>query len=100
VTAKTTAPEQSRKSGAGKYQVQLLAGRNADEVRSAWAKLKAKNADLLGPLSPTLAPTELSDRGTYYRLRAGPLESEAKARTLCDRLSGRGASCIIIRPGS
>lgn len=100
VTAKAATPEQSRKSGSGRYQVQLLAGRSADEVRSAWTKLKAKNSDLLGPLSPTLAPTQLGDRGTYYRLRAGPLESEAKARALCDRLSGRGASCIIIRPGS
>lgn len=100
VTAKVATPEQSRKSGSGRYQVQLLAGRSADEVRSAWTKLKAKNSDLLGPLSPTLAPTQLSGRGTYYRLRAGPLESEATARALCDRLSGRGASCIIIRPGS
>lgn len=102
---KTTAPEKPAAAAkpaksVGRYQVQLLAGRNAEDVRSAWSKLKAKNTDLLGSLSPTLAPAELSGRGTYYRLRAGPLESEAKARALCDRLSGRGASCIIIRPGS
>ena len=99
-TEKKPAPvEKPAKNGTARYQVQLLAGRSADEVRSAWTKLKAQNADLLGPLSPTLAPTDLGERGTYFRLRAGPLESEAKARALCDRLSGRGASCIIIRPG-
>ena len=80
--------------------MQLLAGRDADEVKDAWGKLKAKNADLLGPLSPTLARADLGDRGTFYRLRAGPLDSEAQARALCSRLSGRGASCIIIRPAS
>lgn len=88
------------KTATGNYQVQLLAGRNEDDVRNAWTKLKAQNGDLLGALSPVLAPTQLGDRGTYYRLRAGPLESETKARSVCKRLSSRGASCIVIRPGS
>ncbi|MFO1145813.1 MAG: SPOR domain-containing protein [Rhodospirillales bacterium] len=57
---------------AGNFQVQLLAGRDESEVKDAWSKLKAKNPDLLGPLSPTLARAELGDRGTFYRLRAGP----------------------------
>jgi cell division septation protein DedD len=100
VPQKPAAPPKTAKAANGRYQVQLLAGRNEDEVRSAWTKLKAQNSDLLGSLSPVLAPTRLGDRGTYYRLRAGPLESEAKARSVCDRLSRRGASCIVIRPGS
>jgi len=94
------APSKPVKAATGNYQVQLLAGRNEDDVRNAWAKLKAQNGDLLGSLSPVLAPTRLGDRGTYYRLRAGPLESETKARAVCNRLSSRGASCIVIRPGS
>ena len=94
------APSKPAKTATGNYQVQLLAGRNEDDVRNAWAKLKAQNGDLLGSLSPVLAPTRLGDRGTYYRLRAGPLESETKARAVCNRLSSRGASCIVIRSGS
>ena len=94
------APSKPAKTATGNYQVQLLAGRNEDDVRNAWAKLKAQNGDVLGSLSPVLAPTRLGDRGTYYRLRAGPLESETKARAACKRLSSRGASCIVIRPGS
>lgn len=93
-------PAEKAKSATGGFQVQLLAGRDEDEVKDAWGKLKAKNPDLLGPLSPTLARAELGDRGTFYRLRAGPLGSEAQARNLCTRLAGRGASCIIIRPAS
>lgn len=99
-TATRSAPAEKAKGAAGNFQVQLLAGRDEGEVKDAWSKLKAKNPDLLGPLSPTLARAELGDRGTFYRLRAGPLSSEAQARNLCTRLSGRGASCIIIRPAS
>lgn len=87
-------------ASSGKFQVQLLAGRDADEVKDAWAKLKAKNPDLLGSLSPNLARADLGDKGTFYRLRAGPLASETKARSLCSQLSGRGTSCIIIRPAT
>jgi hypothetical protein len=80
-------------------QVQLFSSRSADEARSAWASLKEKNGDLLGALSPTVARADLGDRGTFYRLRAGPIADEAKARAICDSLAGRGMSCIIIRPG-
>jgi hypothetical protein len=80
-------------------QVQLFSSRSADEARSAWASLKEKNGDLLGALSPTVARADLDDRGTFYRLRAGPIADEAKARAICDSLAGRGMSCIIIRPG-
>lgn len=100
--AKPTPAEKATPAAAssGKFQVQLLAGRDADEVKDAWAKLKAKNPDLLGSLSPNLARADLGDKGTFYRLRAGPLASETKARSLCSQLSGRGTSCIIIRPAT
>jgi hypothetical protein len=80
-------------------QVQLFSSRSADEARSAWARLKDKNGDLLGALSPTVARADLGDRGTFYRLRAGPIADEAEARAICDSLAGRGTSCIIIRLG-
>ncbi len=79
-------------------QVQLLSSRSADEARNAWARLKDNNGDLLGALSPTVARRDLGDRGTFYRLRAGPFADEGKARALCDSLAGRGVSCIVVRP--
>jgi hypothetical protein len=45
-----------------------------------------------------VARADLGDRGTFYRLRAGPIADEAKARAICDSLAGRGASCIIVQP--
>ena len=78
--------------------VQLLSSRSADEARNAWARLKDKNGDLLGTLSPTVARGDLGDRGTFFRLRAGPIADEAKARAICESLAGRGVSCIVVRP--
>jgi sporulation related protein len=82
----------------GRFQVQLFSGRSTEDVNGAWAKLKGRNADLLASLAPTVARAELGDRGTFYRLRAGPLADEAKARALCSALAGRNVSCIVIRP--
>lgn len=78
------------------YQIQLVSSRSEEEAKAAWARLKSKNTDLLGPLSPIVARAELGDRGTFYRLRAGPIATEAKARSLCRSLAGRGVSCLII----
>jgi SPOR domain len=83
-------------SGKG-FQLQLLSSRSADEAKGAWARLRDKNGDLLGPLSPSVARANLGDRGTFYRLRAGPVGSESKARSICDSLSARGVSCLVVR---
>jgi hypothetical protein len=95
VAKRVQTEKQAKRSG---VQVQLLSSRSADEARNAWARLKDKNGDLLGTLSPTVARADLGDRGTFYRLRAGPIADEAKARAICDSLAGRGASCIIVQP--
>ena len=100
-TAPATGAKRSQPESAAKrsgVQVQLLSSRSADEARNAWARLNDNNGDLLGTLSPTVARGNLGDRGTFYRLRAGPIADEAKARALCDSLAGRGVSCIVVRP--
>jgi len=89
-------PRASAKSGA--YHVQLFSGKSQDEAKGAWSKLKGRNGDLLAPLSPTVARADLGERGTFYRLRVGPIDSEAKARSLCTSLSGRGVPCIVVPP--
>lgn len=92
------APTSKTSSSSGNFRVQLFAGRSESDAEAAWVKLKGKNRDLLASLSSSVAKADLADRGVFYRLRAGPLESEAKAKALCKALGGRGVSCIIIRP--
>lgn len=93
----TTAPAPAPTTG--KYQVQLLAARSADDATAAWKKIQAKNGDVLGGLSGSVARADLGDRGVFYRLRVGPITSEAKAQSICSALASRSVSCLIIRPG-
>jgi hypothetical protein len=86
-------------NGSG-FQLQLLSSRSAEDAKGAWARLRDKNADLLGSLAPSVARVNLDDRGTFYRLRAGPIASETKARSICGSLSSRGVSCLVVRSSS
>jgi hypothetical protein len=80
------------------YQVQILAARSEDAAKAAWSDLKSKHPELLSGLSASVSRKELSDRGTFYRLRAGSFDSEAKAKALCGKLAGRNVSCVIVQP--
>jgi hypothetical protein len=102
-TAPTTesSPAQSEKPASGSgFQLQLLSSRSVDDAKGAWARLRDKNADLLGSLSPSVARVNLDNRGTFYRLRAGPIASETKARSICDSLAARRVSCFVVRSSS
>ncbi|MEW5727571.1 MAG: SPOR domain-containing protein, partial [Pseudomonadota bacterium] len=59
-------------------------------------RIQKSNADLLGGLKPDIMRVELGEKGTFWRLRAGPL-SEQAAKTLCGQLKERNQGCIIAR---
>ncbi|MBK8174931.1 MAG: SPOR domain-containing protein [Rhodospirillales bacterium] len=99
--AQPAAPSAAKSAPAsGAYVIQLFAGRSESDANTAWTRLKSKNADILGGLAPSVARADLGDRGVFYRLRAGPIASEAGARQTCKSLSQRGVPCIIIRSGA
>jgi hypothetical protein len=95
--AESSAPQSERPASGSGFQLQLLSSRSAEDAKGAWARLRDKNTDLLGSLAPSVARVNLDNRGTFYRLRAGPIASETKARSICDSLSGRGVSCLVVR---
>jgi len=81
------------------YLIQLAAARSSQGARSEWNRLKAKNTDLLGRLGLTVTKADLGPgKGIFYRLRAGPIASEAAARALCQKLTQRKIGCLIIKP--
>ena len=85
---------------AGGYKVQLAAVRDQTKIDGEWKRLQRKHSDLLGPLSLDIMRADLgAAKGIYYRLRAGPVDSEAAARTLCKKLTERKVGCLVIRPG-
>ncbi len=93
----------SAASGAGSagngYRVQLAALRSNMDARREWTRLSTRHSGLLGRLRHSVVRADLGDKGIYYRLRAGPLENKAAARTLCGELTKIKVGCLVVRPG-
>src|SRR5438477_3005932 len=53
------------------------------------SRLKREQPDLLGKLSAVAVRADLGDKGTYYRIQAGPLSDGAAAERLCGELRQR-----------
>lgn len=86
-------------AGAGTFMVQLAAVSTAEQAQAAWSRLRGNNGDLLGGLSPSYARADLGTKGVLYRLRAGPVQGETRARALCAQLAGRKVDCMVVRAG-
>ena len=80
------------------YRIQLAALRGRADAEAAWRRLKRANGDLLGALEAEVTRVDLADKGIFYRLRAGPLASAAKAGALCQRLKARNLDCLVVKP--
>ena len=77
-------------------KVQLYSARSRDGALAAWARLSSDEKDLLGSLTHRVVKVEISKRGVFHRLRAGPLADKAAARRLCRLLKGRGRDCLVL----
>jgi len=80
------------------FRIQLAALRSRADAEAAWRRLKRANDDLLGALEAEVVRVDLADKGIFYRLRAGPLASAAKAGALCARLKARNLDCLVVKP--
>ncbi len=80
----------------GDWLIQLGALRSAADADREWGRIQRSNVDLLGSLKSDVVRVELGEKGTFWRLRAGPL-SEQAARQLCVDLKTRNQGCIIAR---
>jgi SPOR domain len=82
-------------AGGGSYRLQLSAVRSADAVPEEWARLKRRYPELAG-MSNSTSKIDTPDKGTFYRVEAGPLD-EAAAKSTCTRLRGQGLGCIVVK---
>lgn len=83
---------------AGAIYVQLASAPTADGAMSEWKRISSKYSDLLGTLAPSVAQAQIPDKGTMYRLRAGPISDRTAAQDLCGNLIARGLRCLIVKP--
>ncbi|GAB5469114.1 MAG: hypothetical protein Kilf2KO_21440 [Rhodospirillales bacterium] len=80
----------------GGFLVQLAALTSAAAADQSWQSVSSRHASLLGSLTPSVQRAEIAGRGTFFRLRAGPLESRAAAASLCEKLKAAGQACIVV----
>ena len=79
-------------------RIQLGSFRENQQALGAWDGILEANPDLLEGLEPLVRTADLGDRGVFYRLQAGPLETYVLAIALCDVLRARGTDCLAISP--
>jgi cell division septation protein DedD len=94
--APATAPAAA---AAGKgYHLQLGAVRSAEGAKQEWERLRQRQPDLLGALSLATPRVDLGERGTFYRIQAGPIADAAQAERRCNELKRRGIGCLLVKP--
>ena len=83
-------------SGERGLRIQLASVKSEEQAKSTWAAMKRSHPDVLGALEMSVMQVELGDRGTFYRVTAGPL-TQASANAICEALKRQGAACILVR---
>lgn len=73
--------------------VHLASYRSAKQAESGWLQIKRAHGNVLGDIGHEVSRVEVGSKGTYYRLKAGPLPSTTDARALCSKLKQRRQFC-------
>jgi TPR repeat protein len=85
--------ESAPASQAGPVMVHLASYRYVENAETGWTELLGKHGDLLGDLGPMINRVEIPGKGTFYRLKAGPVDSLDAAKRLCAGLKARNTYC-------
>ena len=84
-------------NAADAWRIQLASVSSRESALAEWDRMKKRNTDLLGPLDLNVQSVKL-DRGTFFRIQAGPLTGRAAASSLCGKLKSRNQDCLIVAP--
>jgi len=95
-TQQASAP-QTTTFPAGSFVVQVAASRNEQDARSTAASISQRYSGQLSGYSPQVERADLGDRGIYYRVGVGPMNTQAAANSLCSNLKSAGLDCFVRR---
>lgn len=71
----------------------LASYRTRKAAERGWTQLKKAHARTLGGMEYDISKVSVRGKGTYWRLKVGPVESEAAAKTVCRSLKKRRQYC-------
>tara|TARA_R110000787_G_scaffold86057_10_gene183373 strand:- start:9163 stop:10137 length:975 start_codon:yes stop_codon:yes gene_type:complete len=84
----------------GSWRIQVGALRDEAAAEKEFARLQRRHPDLLGNLGLSIMKVDITGKGSFYRMRAGPLADSAAASALCGQLKAAKVPCLTVRPGS
>ena len=84
-------------AGSGNFFVQIAARNDQDAAMAAFASLQQKYAGVLGNHSPSVRKVDLGEKGVWFRLLVGPIESKGDADQLCEQLKTAGMKSCFAR---
>lgn len=82
---------------ASDLRVQLGSFKTEADAKKEWKRLSGKHKSLLTGLSSKVEKVSIADKGTMYRLQAGPVKSRDSGRSLCKKLSDAGVGCFVAK---
>ncbi|WP_445682686.1 SPOR domain-containing protein [Radicibacter daui] len=78
----------------GGVGIHLVSLRKEADTARAWQEMRSQYPDLFSGLSARESAIDFGDgRGTFYRIKAGPLPSKDSATELCRKVRQRGLYC-------
>lgn len=83
-------------TASSQYLLQLAAYNSKDSADSGLASVSMRYGELLGLAPLFIESAMIPDKGTIYRLRAGPFESEEAAQATCRKLAAQGQDCLLV----
>lgn len=96
--ARAEAPARESASWAtpGSVLIELGASTERADMERLWERLRRRHETALAGRDPLILRTDRGERGSLYRLRAGPFADRAAAERTCARLDARGLDCIVV----
>ena len=77
--------------------LQLGSYKTEKKAKNFIRSFKEKNSQLINNLGLNITAANLSERGTYYRVRLGPFSDNKDVFTLCIELKLENNECLIVK---
>jgi cell division septation protein DedD len=93
----TAAATPAAAAGPTKYVVQVGSKKNQTDALASFADMQQKYPSLLANYRPMVQKADLGSKGTWYRLRIGPIADKTSATKLCGQLKSQGLpDCLVM----
>ncbi len=95
--ASSVEPASGFASGARRFYVQLSSITDQARSDAEWAKLQTRYPSMLDNAPHRVQRAELGDRGTFYRIQAGPFEKDG-AVSICEQIKSVNPNgCLVVK---